>query len=71
MFLDFKKWVKSIQTAGYNGARTVWTSMIKCACEISPNNFEFYSLVALAQNSKTAEINVKNLIQSQELGTAK
>lgn len=22
----------------------------------SPNNFEFYSLVALAQNSKTAEI---------------
>ena len=23
MFLDFKKWVKSIQTAGYNGARTV------------------------------------------------
>ena len=24
MFLDFKKWVKSIQTAGYNGARTVY-----------------------------------------------
>ena len=23
-FLDFKKWVKSIQTAGYNGARTVY-----------------------------------------------
>ena len=23
MFLDLKKWVKSIQTAGYNGARTV------------------------------------------------
>jgi hypothetical protein len=23
MFFDFKKWVKSIQTAGYNGARTV------------------------------------------------
>ena len=22
-FLDFKKWVKSVQTAGYNGARTV------------------------------------------------
>ena len=22
-FLDFKKWVKSIQTAGYNGAGTV------------------------------------------------
>ena len=21
--MDFKKWVKSIQTAGYNGARTV------------------------------------------------
>ena len=23
MFLDFKKWVKIIQTAGYNGARRV------------------------------------------------
>ena len=23
MFLDFKKWVKRIQTVGYNGARTV------------------------------------------------
>ena len=22
-FLDFKKWIKSIQTAGYNGARAV------------------------------------------------
>ena len=24
MFLDFKKWVKSIQTEGYNGARTAY-----------------------------------------------
>ena len=24
MFLDFKKWVTSIQTAGYTGARTVY-----------------------------------------------
>ena len=24
MFFDFKKWVKSIQTAGYNGARTIY-----------------------------------------------
>ena len=24
-FLDFKKWVKSIKTAGYNGACTVFT----------------------------------------------
>ena len=24
MFLDFKKWVKSIQTAGYNGVCTVF-----------------------------------------------
>ena len=24
MFLAFKKWVKNIQTAGYNGARTVF-----------------------------------------------
>jgi hypothetical protein len=26
MFLDFKKWVKSIQTVGYNGARMVFFS---------------------------------------------
>jgi hypothetical protein len=25
-YLDFKKWAKSIQTAGYNGARTVYLS---------------------------------------------
>ena len=24
LFLDFKKWVKNMQTAGYNGARTVF-----------------------------------------------
>ena len=24
MFLDFKKWVKSIQRAGYNGVRTIF-----------------------------------------------
>ena len=30
MFLDFKKWVKIIQTAGYNGARTVvWQSNMR------------------------------------------
>ena len=23
--MNFKKWVKSVQTAGYNGARTVYT----------------------------------------------
>ena len=28
MFLTFKKWVKSIQTLGYNGARTVHN--LKC-----------------------------------------
>jgi len=27
-FLDFKKWVKSIQTAGYNGARTVYSRTV-------------------------------------------
>jgi hypothetical protein len=27
-FFDFKKWVKSIQTAGYNGARTVYIIII-------------------------------------------
>ena len=26
--MDFKKWVKSIQTAGYNGARTVYVSAL-------------------------------------------
>ena len=24
--MNFKKWVKSIQTAGYNGARTVYST---------------------------------------------
>ena len=27
MFLDFKKWVKSIQTMGYDGTRTVYKNM--------------------------------------------
>jgi hypothetical protein len=27
-FLDFKKWVKSIQPAGYNGARTVLAKVL-------------------------------------------
>jgi hypothetical protein len=27
--MNFKKWVKSIQTAGYNGARTVYVKIIK------------------------------------------
>ena len=27
MFLNFKKWVKSIQTTGYNGARTVYYAL--------------------------------------------
>ena len=31
-FLNFKKWVKSIQTAGYNGARTVYV-MWTIACD--------------------------------------
>ena len=34
-FLDFKKWVKSIQTAGYNGARTVFV------CHNWPKHFRF------------------------------
>jgi len=28
-FLTFEKWVKSIQTAGYNGANTVCTEVVK------------------------------------------
>ena len=37
-FLDFKKWVKSIQTGGYNGARTaigwfsLWLSFDSTSC---------------------------------------
>ena len=27
--MNFKKWVKSIQTAGYNGARTVYEEILK------------------------------------------
>ena len=29
MFLTFKKWVKNIQTTGYNGARTVFKASSK------------------------------------------
>ena len=35
MFLDFKKWVKSIQTAGYNGARTVYCNVVLAAVAFS------------------------------------
>lgn len=34
----------------------------------SPNNFEFYSLVALAQNSKTAEIKCQKFDQLSRNG---
>ena len=30
MFLDFKKWVKSIQTAGYNGSRRLGYFLVFC-----------------------------------------
>ena len=29
--MNFKKWVKSIQTAGYNGARTVHITFLLCS----------------------------------------
>ena len=42
--MDFKKWVKSIQTAGYNGTHTVLQKLLKCihytkfaACNIALN----------------------------------
>ena len=34
MFLDFKKWVKSIQTAGYNGACTVDSEWAKLSTHL-------------------------------------
>ena len=41
-FLNFKKWVKSIQTAGYNGARTVYLALnvtnFWAICEQSTNH---------------------------------
>ena len=42
-FLDFKKWVKSIQTKGYNGARTVYDSNITERNQIQiPHTFRIY-----------------------------
>ena len=32
MFLDFKKWIMIIQTAGYNGARMVCDGKINLMC---------------------------------------
>ena len=37
--MNFKKWIRSIQTAGYNGARTVFRISIYCVfTEYSGNN---------------------------------
>jgi hypothetical protein len=48
-FLNFKKWVKSIQTAGYNGARTVcyfqrYSWCEKIHFEESPKRYKLTSL---------------------------
>ena len=42
--MNFKKWVKSIQTAGYNGARTVGIHTCTKAFEEAESGhlFEFY-----------------------------
>ena len=37
--MNFKKWVKSIQTAGYNGARTVVKA---CKQSIKESNDDVY-----------------------------
>ena len=41
MVLIFKKWVKNIQTAGYNGARTVypfWINEVSCWSDLKSLN---------------------------------
>jgi hypothetical protein len=47
MFLDFKKWVKLIQTAGYNGARTVMKE------NFYPSYGNLTTHIAKAQSLKT------------------
>ena len=42
-FLDFKKWVKIIQTAGYNGARTVIEEICNTYADLIVNNQLFAS----------------------------
>ena len=39
--MDFKKWVKSIQTAGYNGERTVYKNY---------STWNFYSAIIVEVN---------------------
>ena len=44
-FFNFKKWVKSIQTAGYNGARTVCIyCIVSHGWQIFRNNFQILNL---------------------------
>ena len=43
--MNFKKWVKTIQTVGYNGARTVCQlTTAELISSLSLEKFAFYSL---------------------------
>ena len=53
--MDFKKWVKSIQTAGYNGARTV----IDFICYLS---YQFKMMGHKVQNSKNENHEIIDVI---------
>ena len=52
--MNFKKWVKSIQTAGYNGARTVITYLSNVYFDHSLK-FYFSSLSAIKENEVNAD----------------
>ena len=43
--MNFKKWVKSIQTAGYDGARTVGIYFLNFSLEIGTKTLQLYSIV--------------------------
>ena len=63
--MNFKKWVKSIQTAGYNGARTVY---ILVFLSIIGENFDLFypfSYVVCTKNM------YKNLLKDVENSSVK
>ena len=56
--MDFKKWVKSIQTAGYNGARTVYGvgSIMSLLESVTTEGFPIHILALLSFELMTAQL---------------
>ena len=55
--MNFKKWVKSIQTAGYNGARTVYD------CNLPFNIKQKAIFIGLLFSSTLFSMKIPNLVE--------